>query len=316
MSFRELVFTVTAEEAERLSDALMEIGALSVSVLDANADTDEESPLYGEPGMVLERQAWNQSSVQALFDNSLWEDSPGLTVELIQTLHSSGFLCDSPTEKLVADQDWVRLTQSQFDPIQVGQRLWVIPSWHDTPEPARISNAICLAVDPGLAFGTGSHPTTRLCMQWLEELSDQGVLKNKSLLDYGCGSGILAIAAKKLGSGETWGVDIDPQSVESAIENAKTNQTEISFCLPEADDTLRLHDIVVANILANPLLVLAPALCQRIALGGKLALSGILERQTEMVISAYKPWIELSVWKSMDGWVCLTGQLADQRQAS
>lgn len=316
MSFRELVFTVTAEEAERLSDALMEIGALSVSVLDANADTDEESPLYGEPGMVLERQAWNQSSVQALFDNSLWQDSPGLTGELIQTLHSSGFLCDSPTEKLVADQDWVRLTQSQFDPIQVGQRLWVIPSWHDTPEPARISNAICLAVDPGLAFGTGSHPTTRLCMQWLEELSDQGVLNNKSLLDYGCGSGILAIAAKKLGSGPTWGVDIDPQSVESAIENAKINQADISFCLPEADETSRLHDIVVANILANPLLVLAPALCQRIATGGKLALSGILERQTEMVITAYQPWIELSVWKSMDGWVCLTGQLSDQRQAS
>jgi ribosomal protein L11 methyltransferase len=310
MSFRELVFTVTAQEAENLGDALMEIGALSVSVLDADADTDEENPLYGEPGMVLERQAWNLSSVQALFDNSLWESNPDLSKELVSTLNESGFICPQPSEKLVADQDWVRLTQSQFDPIQIGKKLWVIPSWHDAPPQAQMPDAICLAVDPGLAFGTGSHPTTRLCMQWLEELSIQHQLKNKTLLDYGCGSGILAIAAKKLGSGKTWGVDIDPQSVTSAIDNAKINDTEISFSLPDVDDTSRLHDIVVANILANPLLVLAPALCQRLAPGGKLALSGILERQTEMVIEAYRPWLNLSVWESIDGWVCLTGQLS------
>lgn len=309
MSFRELVFTVTAEEAESLGDALMEIGALSVSVLDADADTEEEHPLYGEPGMVLERQAWNLSSVQALFDNSLWENQPELSKELVATLNESGFTCDQPSEKLVADQDWVRLTQSQFDPIQVGKKLWVIPSWHDAPEQAQMPGAICLAVDPGLAFGTGSHPTTRLCMQWLEELALQCQLQNKTVLDYGCGSGILAIAAKKLGSGNTWGVDIDPQSVSSAIDNARINQSEITFSLPDSDDTTRLHDIVVANILANPLLVLAPALCQRLAPGARIALSGILERQTDMVIEAYRPWINLSVWQSIDGWVCLSGQL-------
>lgn len=314
MSFRELVFTVTAKEAERLGDALMEIGALSVSVLDADADTEEEHPLYGEPGMILERQAWNLSSVQALFDNSLWKNQPELSKELVATLNESGFTCDPPSEKLVADQDWVRLTQSQFDPIQVGKKLWVIPSWHDAPEQAQMPGAICLAVDPGLAFGTGSHPTTRLCMQWLEELALQGELQDKTVLDYGCGSGILAIAAKKLGAGDTWGVDIDPQSVTSAIDNARVNQSEMTFSLPDRDDTSRLHDIVVANILANPLLVLAPALCQRLAPGGKLALSGILERQTEMVIEAYRPWINLSVWQSIDGWVCLSGQLVQPTQ--
>ena len=309
MAYRELVFKVSADIAESLGDGLMEIGALSVSVLDANADTDEENPLYGEPGMTLERHAWDHSHVQALFNEELWVNNPDISNEITLMIREAGFDVENPTEKLVAEQDWVRLTQSQFEPIQVGKRIWVVPSWHEAPADAKTNNAICLEVDPGLAFGTGSHPTTKLCLQWLEELADQGKLAGKSVLDYGCGSGILAIAAKKLGSGQTWGVDIDPQSVISGIENAAQNKVDIDFQLPEADDTSRLHDIVVANILANPLLVLAPALCQRIASGGKLALSGILERQTEMVIEAYKPWLTLSVWQQMDGWVCLTGQL-------
>ena len=308
MAYRELVFKVSADIAESLGDGLMEIGALSVSVLDADADTDEENPLYGEPGMTLERHAWNQSHVQALFNEDLWKSNPNISKEITLMLREAGFEVEDPSEKLVAEQDWVRLTQSQFEPIQVGKRLWVVPSWHDAPADAKTQNAICLEVDPGLAFGTGSHPTTKLCLQWLEELADQNQLAGKSVLDYGCGSGILAIAAKKLGSGQTWGVDIDPQSVISGVENATQNKVDIDFQLPEADDTGRLHDIVVANILANPLLVLAPALCQRIAPGGKLALSGILERQTDMVIEAYKPWLTLSVWQQMDGWVCLTGQ--------
>lgn len=308
MAYRELVFKVTAELAESLGDALMEIGALSVSVVDADADTDEEAPLYGEPGMILERQAWNHSEVQALFNDELWVDQPTLSTDILESIQDAGFEIEAPTEKLVADQDWVRLTQSQFDPIQVGEKIWVIPSWHDAPVEAQLKDAVCLAVDPGLAFGTGSHPTTRLCLQWLEELSNQGLLSNQSLLDYGCGSGILAIAAKKLGSGQTWGVDIDPQSIISSKDNASINQVAIEFSLPEADNTERLHDIVVANILANPLLVLAPALCQRLKPGGRLALSGILERQADMVIDAYKPWLSLSIWKKMDGWVCLSGQ--------
>ena len=312
MAYRELVFKVSADIAESLGDGLMEIGALSVSVLDANADTDEENPLYGEPGMTLERHAWDHSHVQALFNEELWVSNPDISNEITAMLRDAGFEVETPSEKLVAEQDWVRLTQSQFEPIQVGKRIWVVPSWHDAPADAKTHNAICLEVDPGLAFGTGSHPTTKLCLQWLEELADQGSLKDKSVLDYGCGSGILAIAAKKLGSGQTWGVDIDPQSVISGNENATQNKVNIQFDLPDADDTSRLHDIVVANILANPLLVLAPALCQRIGPNGKLALSGILERQTDMVIQAYKPWLDLSVWQEMDGWVCLTGQVRNK----
>ncbi len=298
MAFRELVFTVPEDLAENLGDALMELGALSISVSDAAADTEEEKPLYGEPGLTPEKNAWEQSQVIALFDEN------GLSAEEISlALSEEGFQVNMPLERSVEEQDWVRLTQSQFDPIQVGQRLWVVPSWHDAPNDP---NAVCLAVDPGLAFGTGSHPTTKLCMQWLEEHAGLG---EKTLLDYGCGSGILAIAAKRLGCGPAIGVDIDPQAVSSAKDNAIRNEVSVEFYLPEEDTATSQHDVVVANILANPLQVLAPALCQRIAPEGHIVLSGILARQAEEVIDTYKPWLDLQVWRECDGWVCLTGQL-------
>ena len=302
MAFRELVFTVSEDLAEDLGDALMELGALSISVSDAAADTDSEKPLYGEPGLTPDRQAWEQSQVIALFDEQ------GLSAaEISLALSEAGFQINAPQERSVEEQDWVRLTQSQFEPIQVGQRLWVVPSWHDAPNDP---NAVCLAVDPGLAFGTGSHPTTKLCMQWLEEHPD---LASKTLLDYGCGSGILAIAAKRLGCGDALGVDIDPQAVISAKDNAERNEVAVDFRLPEEDITHSQHDVVVANILANPLQVLAPALCQRIAPNGHIVLSGILERQAEEVIATYQPWIQLHVWRECDGWVCLTGQLTSDQ---
>ena len=302
MAFRELVFTVSEDLAEDLGDALMELGALSISVSDAAADTESEKPLYGEPGLTPDRQAWEQSQVIALFDEQ------GLSAaEISLALTEAGFQINAPSERSVEEQDWVRLTQSQFEPIQVGQRLWVVPSWHDAPNDP---NAVCLAVDPGLAFGTGSHPTTKLCMQWLEEHPD---LASKTLLDYGCGSGILAIAAKRLGCGDALGVDIDPQAVISAKDNAKRNQVMVDFKLPEEDSAHSQHDVVVANILANPLQVLAPALCQRIAPNGHIVLSGILERQAEEVIATYQPWIQLHVWRECDGWVCLTGQLTSDQ---
>ncbi len=302
MAFRELVFTVSEDLAEDLGDALMELGALSISVSDAAADTESEKPLYGEPGLTPDRQAWEQSQVIALFDEQ------GLSAtEISSTLTEAGFQVSVPLERSVEEQDWVRLTQSQFEPIQVGQRLWVVPSWHDAPNDP---NAVCLAVDPGLAFGTGSHPTTKLCMQWLEEHPD---LASKTLLDYGCGSGILAIAAKRLGCGDALGVDIDPQAVISAKDNAQRNEVTVDFRLPEEDSTHSQHDVVVANILANPLQVLAPALCQRIAPNGHIVLSGILERQAEEVIATYQPWIQLHVWRECDGWVCLTGQLTSDQ---
>ena len=296
MAFRELVFTVSEDLAEDLGDALMELGALSISVSDAAADTDSEKPLYGEPGLTPDRQAWEQSQVIALFDEQ------GLSAtEISSTLTEAGFQVSVPLERSVEEQDWVRLTQSQFEPIQVGQRLWVVPSWHDAPNDP---NAVCLAVDPGLAFGTGSHPTTKLCMQWLEEHPD---LASKTLLDYGCGSGILAIAAKMLGAAHVDAVDIDEQAVLSTAQNAQANHTDVHAKLP--DQLLGgQYDVVVANILTNPLKVLAPMLSMRVIPNGYLVLSGVLARQAEEVTSAYAPWLKMTVWAERDGWVCLAGQ--------
>lgn len=310
MSYRELVFTVPAEIAEPLGDALLEVGALSVTVEDDAAGGYDENPLYGEPGLSPEVQAWDRSSVTALFNPEL-DDSGAVNFipELLASLKEAGFNLPTPEQKIVEEQDWVRLTQSQFAPIQIGERIWVVPSWHDAPTDP---NAICLAVDPGLAFGTGSHPTTHLCLLWLEQNTQ---LQNQSLLDYGCGSGILAIAAAKLGCNPVVGTDIDPQAMVAASSNAEINNTVIRFVLPNenapelAAETK--YDIVMANILANPLQVLAPALVNKMRPGGKIVLSGVLARQAEEVIATYSQWLNLSVWKESEGWVCLHGTLPE-----
>jgi ribosomal protein L11 methyltransferase len=308
MPYRELIFTVHAEIAEPLGDSLMELGALSITVEDAAAGGYDENPLYGEPGLSPEVQAWDRSTVTALFNPDVdHSDDANFIPELLQSLSDASFTLRPPEERIVAEQDWVRLTQSQFAPIQIGERIWVVPSWHERPTDP---NAICLAVDPGLAFGTGSHPTTRLCLLWLEQ---QSHLQNRSLLDYGCGSGILAIAAKKLGCNPVVGTDIDPQAMVAARSNAEINAVDITFALP--DDAVPMlgadarYDIVMANILANPLQVLAPALVQRIRPGGQIVLSGVLSRQADEVIATYSQWLTLSVWKESDGWVCLSGTL-------
>jgi len=308
MSYRELIFTVAAETAEPLGDALLELGALSVTVEDDAAGGYDENPLYGEPGLSPEVQAWERSSVTALFNPDIDASASSEFIpELLATLKESGFRLSAPQEKIVEEQDWVRLTQSQFAPIQIGKRIWVVPSWHDAPTDP---NAICLAVDPGLAFGTGSHPTTHLCLLWLEEHSK---LKDQSLLDYGCGSGILAIAAAKLGCNPVVGTDIDPQAMVAARSNADINKTDIQFVLPN-EDARELaaetkYDIVMANILANPLQVLAPALVNKMRPGGQIVLSGVLARQADEVIATYSQWLKLSVWKESEGWVCLHGIL-------
>jgi len=308
MSYRELVFTVVAETAEPLGDALLDLGALSVTVEDDAAGGYDENPLYGEPGLSPEVQAWERSSVTALFNPEIDDSgSANFISELLASLKDAGFNLAAPQEKIVEEQDWVRLTQSQFAPIQIGERIWVVPSWHDAPTDP---NAICLAVDPGLAFGTGSHPTTHLCLLWLEQ---QRNLQNQSLLDYGCGSGILAIAAAKLGAKPVVGTDIDPQAMVAARSNAEINNTVIRFVLPNenapelAAETK--YDIVMANILANPLQVLAPALVNKMCPGGQIVLSGVLARQAEEVIATYSQWLTLSVWKESEGWVCLHGTL-------
>ncbi|MES2261442.1 MAG: 50S ribosomal protein L11 methyltransferase [Pseudomonadota bacterium] len=300
MNYIEIVIEVARDHAEALSDALMEAGALSVSVEDADEGTDAEQPLFGEPGMEPEEAAWEHSRVVALTADDA--DQAAIVAEAAAAIQQP---VPKYTVRDVAEQDWVRLTQSQFDPIHIGKNIWVVPSWHEAPDPS----ALILELDPGLAFGTGSHPTTRLCMEWLEAHPAPG----KTVLDYGCGSGILAMVAKKLGAGVVTGVDIDPQAIESAHDNAARNQCDIEYFLPDtfaqsAHATERF-DTVVANILSSPLKVMAPMLSGRVADGGALILSGVLARQADEVAEAYAPFIKLGVWAELDGWVALHGRL-------
>ncbi len=280
-----------AAHAEALSDALLAAGAISVSVEDALAGTELETPQFGEPGSPT-TPLWDDSRVVALF-----EPADDLVGRIAAAAAAAG-IADLPEIAMadVAEQDWVRLTQSQFDPIRISDRLWIVPSWHVAPDP----QAINLELDPGLAFGTGSHPTTRLCLEWLEANVAPGV----SVLDYGCGSGILAIAAKKLGAGDTVGVDIDPAALTAAADNAARNRVELHLAHSGAP-IQQTFDRVVANILTNPLMLLAPLLSSLRKPGGRLALSGVLETQAEQVIAAYAPYLRLVVGATHEGWVRL-----------
>ncbi|WP_019141944.1 50S ribosomal protein L11 methyltransferase [Noviherbaspirillum massiliense] len=304
MSWIEIVIEVSRDHAEALSDALIEAGALSVSVEDADEGTEAEQPLFGEPGMEPAEAAWERSRVVALASADV--DSEALVAEAAAMSGLDFGKSSGPefTTRPVAEQDWVRLTQSQFDPIHIGKNIWVVPSWHDAPDPS----GLVLELDPGLAFGTGSHPTTRLCMEWLEAHALQG----RTVLDYGCGSGILAMVAKKLGAAKVAGVDIDPQAIESARHNAVRNHCEIDYWLPEEFSAVTgsgSFDVVVANILSSPLKLMAPMLAARVAPGGMLVLSGILARQADEVAAAYAPFITMSVWAEHEGWIALSGQL-------
>lgn len=298
MAWIEIVIEIARDHAEAISDALMEAGALSVSVEDADFGTDAEQPLFGEPGMEPSEAAWERSRVVALTDHDV--DHAAIVAAAAQAIGIEQ--TPSFTTREVADQDWVRLTQSQFEPIHIGKNIWVVPSWHEAPDP----DALILELDPGLAFGTGSHPTTRLCMEWLEAHAPA----DRSVLDYGCGSGILAMVAKKLGASDVIGVDIDPQAIESARDNSLRNHCNIDYHLPEAFEKRAAaapFDVVVANILSGPLKLMAPMLSALVAPGGTLVLSGVLERQADEVAAAYSPYIKLAVWAERDGWVALSG---------
>ena len=300
----ELVFEIHQARAEDLSDSLLWAGALSVAVEDAHALTELEAPLFGEPGLEPVIPAWALNKVIASID-----DLASVRDLLEEATALFGDALPDYALRLVPQLDWVRLTQSQFPPIEVSPRLWIVPTWHRAAHAATApQGAITLELDPGLAFGTGSHPTTHLCLQWLD--AHQAQYAGAAVLDYGCGSGILGIAAEKLGAASVLGIDIDPQAEQASRDNAAQNAcTQSVWGLP--DVPLTQYRVVVANILTNPLKVLSPLLCVAVAKGGYLVLSGVLERQADEVLAVYREHIpNMAVWKSQDGWVCLAGKNA------
>lgn len=293
MTWLSLSVEVGANDAERLSDALLEQGALSAEIEDAHAGTAGEQPLFGEPGEPT-GALWCDNRVTALFP-----DETDIDATVAAAAKTAGLTQLPPFAiRRLEEMDWVRLSQDQFGPIEVSPRLWIVPSWHTPPVP----EAINLMLDPGLAFGTGGHPTTHLCLQWLE----QHIRGGERVLDYGCGSGILAIAALKLGAGRALGVDIDPQAIAASRANAVHNRVEAEFRL--ADQTPPPETgVLVANILTNPLKVLAPVLAAALTEGGRIALSGILEEQANDVLAVYREWCDMEVSGRREGWVLLTG---------
>lgn len=295
---REITVIVAGDEVDALSDALLEAGALSVSVEDADADGIDEAPLYGEPGLEPVRQGWSSNRLVFLID------ADGDSAQILATAAIALGRHAPPIAAIrtIDDTDWVRLTQSQFPSTRISDRLWVVPTWHEPTDPA----AINIRLDPGVAFGTGTHPTTRLCLRWLAKAD----LTNASVLDYGCGSGILAIAALKLGARQADGTDIDVQALKAAQQNSVRNGVRARFVTPD-HLAARTYDLVLANILANPLKVLAPALLARLSAGGRIVLSGILDRQAQDMTDFYRrqcPDLDLSVWGSDDGWSCIVGK--------
>jgi ribosomal protein L11 methyltransferase len=277
-----------------VSEAVMELGAVSVSVEDADAGTDDERALFGEPNMPIEHTAWAHSRLNALFGNEA-SAREALSILALQDFFEG---CRAVGVTAVPEQDWVRITQSQFAPVPVTDSFFIVPTWCKPPLAAKQ----IIRLDPGLAFGTGTHPTTFMCLKWIAGQAQQGLALGRTL-DYGCGSGILAIAAKKFGASPVCGVDIDPAAVTASHENAHANATELSLGLP--DLASGIYDTVLANILASPLKVLAPLLCGHVAKGGHLVLAGILERQTEELKAAYAPYVKLEVADTMDGWVLM-----------
>jgi len=297
MPFLSITISLDRDTADAFGDALIESGAMSVSVEDADEGTAEECAIFGEPGAT--GGLWDRCELTALFAEQtdgveiLWH------VAAVFDMASLNF-----TKSIIDDVDWVKQNQAQFPPIHISPRITIVPTWHEVTDEATsvVKNAINIVLDPGAAFGTGSHPTTQLCLQWLEE----NVASNNHVLDYGTGSGILAIAAMKLGAANCMGVDIDSAAVDAARANAIQNSVAITFDSTEH----RLHyvaDITVANILANPLKVLAPLLAGHTKQGGKLVLAGILDEQADDIIEIYRPYFAMQVWRRSEGWSAIHG---------
>jgi len=292
MSWLQASFELAVPDPEPIADALLEAGAVSVELTDAEAGTRGERPLFGEPGADVAN--WPRQRVAVLFASDA--DARALIAQVLD-----GFGMSMPEYvrmETVAEQDWVRATQQQFGPIRISERLWIVPSWSEAPDDA----AINLKLDPGLAFGTGSHPTTAQCLRWLEANLPEGA----TLIDYGCGSGVLAIAARRLGAGRVVAVDIDSAALAAARENAALNAVDIEVVQTDAVHP-GPYDVVVANILSNPLKVLAPLLSALVRSNGTLVLAGILTSQAQDVAQAYAPWVDLRAVSDAEGWTCLAG---------
>lgn len=297
MPWRRVLVSLQAELADSFADAMLDSGALAASIEQDRSAGQAEHALFGEPGYIDDKgpSLWPDCLVDGLLplevDAKALMSAASALLKLREIPHY--------TEDIVADQDWVRATQSQFEPLHIASGLWIVPTWHTPPD----LSAINIRLDPGQAFGTGSHPTTRLCLQWLAAHKPQG-----HVLDYGCGSGILAIAARLLGAAKVVGVDLDPTAVTTAETNARENHVESCFGLPDLPDAQGQFDVVIANILTRPLMALAPLLVARLAPGGHLVLSGILDRQIEEVANAYAFGLQLHRFGEQGEWACLTGQ--------
>ena len=294
----ELLLVCPQAQVEPVCDLLEALGSQSISVEDADAGNDAETALFGEPGMPAPAQGWQRSRVCALYASETQARKAWDRVSRSLRPKDWGDHCGLIDVQDLPEQDWVRLTQAQFAPVPITEDFWIVPSWHEAPAQAKI----LIRLDPGLAFGTGTHPTTRMCLRWIAKHTG---LDGKRVLDYGCGSGILAIAAALHGAQGIDAVDIDPAALEAAGQNAQDNKVHLRCGLP--DIAMGAYGLVVANILASPLQVLAPLLCGHVAPGGFLLLSGILERQAGVLIAAYQAHIDLRVVDTQEGWVLMLG---------
>ena len=294
MHWQSLSFRLSREHADAFGDALLDQGAISVNVDDALEGTCDEKPIFGEPG--ADTGLWDDCRLTALF-------TPAINVPVVFQGIVNGLGIAPPAFELglLEDDDWVQRNREQFQPIKISERVWIVPTWHQAPR----ADALNIALDPGAAFGTGSHPTTRLCLQWLEDNLRSDT--RPTVLDYGTGSGILAIAAMKLGAARAYGVDIDSAAVEVARHNAAQNDVLVHFADGESAINV-IADILVANILANPLRVLAPLLAAHTKPGGELVLAGILDSQAEEMVGIYREWFDLRVWRSEENWSCIAGR--------
>ena len=298
MPWRQLQIPADPDNADQLEDLLMEMGADAVSMEDA-----ADQPLYEpDPGTT---PLWSQTTVTGLFDSN--RDIEQLCADVRDAWHQRTQQALPEIEvTLVEDKDWERAWMDDFQPLKFGERLWIVPSWHDAPDPG----AANLMLDPGLAFGTGTHPTTALCLEWLDGQDVQG----KQVIDYGCGSGILGLAALLLGADHVIGVDTDPQALEASRENARRNgvdESKLDLFLPENEPDTQA-DVMLANILAQPLIGLAPHLAARTRKGGHLVLSGILSHQAREVMAAYEPWFVMDEPEQREEWIRLTGRRNDR----